>query len=56
VARGLWHRIEANWTRVGRTKGRGKLDRYDAHALPVNDIYLCPLARSFRRQLPAQLS
>jgi len=26
----------ANWTRVGRTKGRGKLDRYDAYALPVN--------------------
>jgi len=43
----------ANWIRVGATKGRGKLDRYNAYALPVNDIYLYPLARSFRRQLSA---
>ncbi|MDA8061319.1 MAG: DUF4338 domain-containing protein [Actinomycetota bacterium] len=45
----------ANWTRVGRTKGRGKLDRYNAYALPVKDIYLYPLARSFRSQLTAPL-
>lgn len=45
----------ANWTRVGQTKGRGKLDRYNAYALPVKDIYLYPLVRSFRRQLTAPL-
>jgi len=45
----------ANWTRVGQTKGRGKLDRYNAYALPVKDIYLYPLVRNFRRQLTAAL-
>lgn len=45
----------ANWIRVGRTKGRGKLDRYNAHALPVKDIYLYPLQRNVRRQLSAPL-
>jgi len=42
-------------TRVGQTKGRGKLDRYNACALPVKDIYIYPLVRSFRRQLTAPL-
>jgi len=46
----------ANWTRVGATKGRGKLDRYNAHALAVKDIYLYPLRRDFRRQLTAPLN
>ena len=45
----------ANWIRVGRTKGRGKLDRYNNYALPVKDIYLYPLVRNFRRQLTAPL-
>ncbi len=45
----------ANWIRVGRTKGRGKLDRYNAYALPVKDIYLYPLQRNARRQLSAPL-
>ena len=45
----------ANWVRVGRTKGRGKLDRYNAYALPVKDIYLYSLARNVRRQLTAPL-
>jgi len=43
----------ANWTRIGATKGRGKLDRYNTHALPVKDIYLYPLQRNFRRLLTA---
>jgi len=43
-------------TRVGATKGRGKLDRYNAHALAVKDIYLFPLRRDFRRQLTAPLN
>ena len=46
----------ANWVRVGATKGRGKLDRYNAYALPVKDIYLYPLVRSFRRQLSEHLT
>lgn len=41
----------ANWIHVGRTKGRGKLDRYNAWALPVKDIYLYPLARDFKAKL-----
>jgi hypothetical protein len=41
----------ANWIHVGKTKGRGKLDRYNARALPVKDIYLYPLARDFKAQL-----
>jgi hypothetical protein len=47
----------ANWTRVGRTQGRGKLDRHHQHALPVKDIYLYPLHRHWRQilnTLPAQ--
>jgi len=38
----------ANWTCVGQTKGRGKLDRTNQHALPVKDIYLYPLHRDYR--------
>ncbi len=38
----------ANWTYVGKTKGRGKLDRTNEHALPVKDIYLYPLQRDYR--------
>jgi len=38
----------ANWTYVGRTKGRGKLDRTNEHALSVKDIYLYPLHRDYR--------
>ena len=32
----------ANWTWVGQTTGRGKLDRTHEHALPVKDVYLHP--------------
>lgn len=38
----------ANWTHVGATKGRGKLDRHHAHAVPVKDVYLYPLHRNYR--------
>ncbi|MGH3238226.1 MAG: Druantia anti-phage system protein DruA, partial [Streptosporangiaceae bacterium] len=41
----------ANWTRIGQTKGRGKLDRHHHHALPVKDIYLYPLHRHWRQIL-----
>ena len=41
----------ANWIHVGTTKGRGKLDRYNEHALPVKDVYLHPLRRDYQRLL-----
>jgi len=41
----------ANWLHVGKTKGRGKLDRYNQHALPVKDVYLYPLRRDYQRTL-----
>ncbi|MGH9075645.1 MAG: Druantia anti-phage system protein DruA [Acidimicrobiales bacterium] len=50
--RGTCYRA-ANWARVGTTKGRGKLDRANARALPVKDIYLYPLDRGFRAKLGA---
>jgi hypothetical protein len=44
----------ANWIRVGQTKGRGKLDRTNEHALAVKDIYLYPLHRDYRTILTAR--
>jgi len=44
----------ANWIHVGQTRGRGKLDVTHQHAMPVKDIWLYPLQKSFRRQLTAQ--
>jgi len=38
----------ANWTRLGQTQGRGKLDRTHAHAVPIKDIYLYPLRRDYQ--------
>jgi len=46
----------ANWIRVGQTKGRGKLDRTHARALPVKDVYLYPLHRAYRAILTAPRS
>jgi len=46
----------ANWTRVGQTNRRGKLDRYNTYPLPVKDTYLHPLVRNFRRQLTTALN
>lgn len=43
----------ANWIHVGETQGRGKLDRYHRHALPVKDVYLYPLQKDFRQRLLA---
>lgn len=43
----------ANWIYVGMTKGRGKLDSENRHALPVKDVYLYPLRRDYRRILTA---
>jgi hypothetical protein len=41
----------ANWTCVGITKGRGKLDRTNPFALPIKNIYLYPLTKQFRQAL-----
>lgn len=38
----------ANWIHVGSTQGRGKLDRFKEYKLPVKDIYLYPLDKTFR--------
>jgi hypothetical protein len=43
----------ANWIHVGQTRGRGKLDVTHEHAMPIKDIWLYPLQRSFRQQLTA---
>lgn len=48
--RGTCYRA-ANWTCVGSTQGRGKLDRYCLHPLPVKDIFLYPLSQDFRLEL-----
>ena len=41
----------ANWLYLGRTQGRGKLDRAHRHTLPVKDIYVYPLTKNFREEL-----
>ena len=44
----------ANWTHVGQTQGRGKLDRHYHYSLPVKDIFLYPLDKRFRKTLRDQ--
>jgi hypothetical protein len=41
----------ANWIYLGRTKGRGKLDRYNKHLLTIKNIFAYPLNKSFRHTL-----
>jgi hypothetical protein len=41
----------ANWTLLGQTQCRGKLDRYNKHPLPVKNIFVYPLNNSFRKIL-----
>jgi len=48
--RGTCYRA-ANWTHVGQTQGRGKLDRQNRYSLPVKDIFLYPLDKHFRQTL-----
>jgi hypothetical protein len=48
--RGTCYRA-ANWTHLGQTKGRGKLNKTHRQLEPIKDIYVYPLARSFRRVL-----
>ena len=41
----------ANWTYVGQTQGRGKLDSNHQAQLPVKDIWLYPLEKRFKTSL-----
>lgn len=43
----------ANWTYVGETKGRGKMDRYNEWALPVKRVFVQPLSKRWRKALCA---
>ena len=40
-----------NWIRVGRSRGRGRQDRFNQQALSEKDIYLYPLDGEFRKQM-----
>ncbi|MCK5520479.1 DUF4338 domain-containing protein [bacterium] len=41
----------ANWVYLGKTKGRGKLDRYNKKALPIKTVWVYPLRKKFRKEL-----
>ena len=41
----------ANWTRVGRTQGRGRQDRFTQRGETIKDIYVYPLQPEFRARL-----
>jgi hypothetical protein len=41
----------ANWSLLGQTQGRGKLDRYNKRPLPIKDIFVYPLNKSFKNIL-----
>lgn len=43
----------ANWIFLGHTRGRGKLDRTNACALPIKSIWVLPLSQKFREILTA---
>ncbi len=43
----------ANWTFLGHTRGRGKLDRAKTYSLPVKSIWVLPLSKDFRQILTA---
>ena len=37
----------SNWTHVGDTKSRGKLDIHNEHKLPVKSVWLYPLRKDY---------
>lgn len=41
----------ANWIFLGQTQGRGKLDRFNKYSLPIKDIFVYPVCKSFRQKL-----
>lgn len=51
--RGICYRA-ANWSYVGQTMGRGRMDReHKAHDHAIKDIYVYPLVRDARQRLSA---
>ncbi|HEY6340278.1 MAG TPA: Druantia anti-phage system protein DruA, partial [Bryobacteraceae bacterium] len=54
--RGTCYRA-ANWTCVGQTTGRGRMDQeHKAHGCAVKDIYVYPLVRDVRNRLCGDLT
>ena len=41
----------ANWIAVGRTKGRGRQDRFNRFALSAKEIYIYPIESDFRNRM-----
>ena len=41
----------ANWTYIGKTKGRGKLGPAGKQSVPIKDIWVYPLCRHFKSRL-----
>ena len=41
----------SGWIRVGTTKGRGRYDTAKQYGKPTKDVWLCPLAKHWRRTL-----
>ena len=41
----------ANWILVGKTKGRGRQDRFNQSALSRKEIYVYPIERDFRKRM-----
>jgi len=48
--KGICYRA-ANWIYVGKTQGRGKLERHHLHPLPRKAVFLYPLSKHFRKTL-----
>jgi hypothetical protein len=54
--RGTCYRA-ANWTHIGQTAGRGRMDReHAAHGRAVKDIYVYPLVRDARQRLRGDIT
>ena len=41
----------ANWVEIGKTKGRGRQDRFTESVLSVKAIYIHPIKNDFRKQM-----
>jgi hypothetical protein len=41
----------ANWLWVGRTQGRGKNDRDHRKGLPIKEVFVYPMEKTFRETL-----
>jgi hypothetical protein len=41
----------ANWIHLGSTRGRSRNDRDQTMSVPIKDVYVHPLSRSFRQRL-----